>query len=341
MSSSNRIPKQKNRKRASSVDVAKRAGVSQATVSRVFSKQDTVSDTTRSKVLQAAEELGYNPNAIARGLIQNATNIIGIVMLRFMNPFYAYMLKNFTLELLNRGYVSMLFAIDDEREIEEALPKALQYYVDGLIITSATLTSRMAEGCVHTGTPVVLVNRYTGLKGINTVRTDNVGGGRRIAEYFIERRFKKIAYLAGETGSSTNLDRRKGFVERLGEAGRKVNVEVSGDYSYESGYELGKELLTSKTRPDAVFCANDLMAFGLMDVARSVCGLNVPDDLAVVGFDDIPMSSWPVYSLTTYHQPVDSLVEETIDVLLGAINDPESEAVTKVLAGKLIERGSA
>ena len=341
MSSNSKVLKQKNRKRASSVDVAKRAGVSQATVSRVFTKQDTVTDTTRIKVMNAAEELGYNPNAIARGLIQNATSIIGIVMLRFMNPFYAYMLKKFTLELLNRGFVSMLFAIDDEREIEEALPKALQYYVDGLIITSATLSSRLAQGCVHTGTPVVLVNRYTSLKEINTVRTDNVAGGRRIAEYFIERRFKKIAYLAGETGSSTNLDRREGFVQRLGEVALKVEAEVSGDYSYESGYELGKELLTSRNRPDAVFCANDLMAFGLMDVARSICGLNIPRELAVVGFDDIPMSSWPVYSLTTYHQPVDSLVEETIDVLLGAIKDQESEAVTKVLAGDLIVRGSA
>jgi DNA-binding LacI/PurR family transcriptional regulator len=341
VSSNSKVLKQKNRKRASSVDVAKRAGVSQATVSRVFTKQDTVTDTTRIKVMNAAEELGYNPNAIARGLIQNATSIIGIVMLRFMNPFYAYMLKKFTLELLNRGFVSMLFAIDDEREIEEALPKALQYYVDGLIITSATLSSRLAQGCVHTGTPVVLVNRYTSLKEINTVRTDNVAGGRRIAEYFIERRFKKIAYLAGETGSSTNLDRREGFVQRLGEVALKVEAEVSGDYSYESGYELGKELLTSRNRPDAVFCANDLMAFGLMDVARSICGLNIPQELAVVGFDDIPMSSWPVYSLTTYHQPVDSLVEETIDVLLGAIKDQESEAVTKVLAGDLIVRGSA
>ena len=332
--------KQKLRKRASSVDVAKMAGVSQATVSRTFTKKSVVSEATRKKVMSAAEELGYNPNAIARGLIQNATNIIGIVMLRFMNPFYAFLLKQFTLELLNHGYVSLLFAIDNEQEIDETLPKALQYYVDGLIVTSATLSSKMAEGCVNTGTPVVLVNRYTTVKDVNSVRTDNVSGGRSIADFFITKGFSRIGYLAGEKSSSTNRDRRDGFIQGLADANIKICHEESGDYSYEAGYDLGKKMLSMTNPPEAVFCANDLMAFGLMDVARSELGIKIPDDLAVVGFDGIPMASWPWYSLTTYHQPVDLLVNETVDVLLNAIRNPDLNVVTKLLEGELIVRNS-
>jgi DNA-binding LacI/PurR family transcriptional regulator len=336
-----RADKKKLRRRVSSVDVAKHAGVSQASVSRTFSRKGNVAEKTRQKVLEAAYELGYNPNAIARGLIQSSTNIIGVVMLRFMNPFYAFLLKEFTREFQRLGYVTMLLSIENEQELDDALPVALQYYVDGIIITSATLSSKMAESCMQTGTPVVLFNRYTTIENVNSVRTDNVGGGRVVADYLVSRGHRRIAYVAGEKNSSTNQDREKGFRERLQEHRLEISNYAQGDYTYDSGYAAAKELLQDGELPDAVFCANDLMALGLMDAARYEFGLAIPDRLAVVGFDDIPMASWPAYKLTSYHQPVRRLVEETIDVLVRAIADIDAEVETKLISGELIERRSS
>jgi DNA-binding LacI/PurR family transcriptional regulator len=292
-------------------------------------------------VLEAAYELGYNPNAIARGLIQSSTNIIGIVMLRFMNPFYAFLLKEFTREFQRLGYVTMLLSIENEQEVDEALPVALQYYVDGIIITSATLSSRMAKSCMESGTPVVLFSRYTSIGNINSVRTDNVGGGRTIADYLISTGRKNICYVAGEQRSSTNQDREKGFRERLAEHRLDVWDYKQGDYTFESGYEAGLNLMNNGELPDAVFCANDLMALGLMDAVRYELGIKIPEQLAVVGFDNIPMSNWPSYRLTSYHQPVERLVKETVDVLTNAINEPDAEVETKLISGDLIERRSS
>jgi DNA-binding LacI/PurR family transcriptional regulator len=338
---SERGKKNSFRRRVSSVDVARHAGVSQASVSRTFANKGNVTEKTKAKVLQAAEELGYNPNAIARGLIQSTTNMIGLVMLRFMNPFYAYLLKQFTSELQKLGYVVLLFAIDDEADVNEALPIALQYYVDGIIITSATLSSKMAEGCVRSGTPVVLFNRYTSFKDINSVRTDNVGGGRAIADFLIDGGHKRIGYLAGEEKSSTNQDRQKGFLERLKEHRYDLHSYILGDYTYESGYELGKRILRTDEPPDALFCANDLMAMGVIDAARNELGIRVPEDVSIVGFDDIAPAQWPPYRITTYRQPLEQLVAETIDVLLSAVKNPDSEVVTRILKGELVIRESA
>jgi DNA-binding LacI/PurR family transcriptional regulator len=328
------------RKRVTSVEVARLAGVSQATVSRTFADSSKVSEHTKKSIFVAAEKLGYSPNAIARGLIMKSTKMIGIVMHHFMNPFYSYLLQQFTSGFQQRGFVTLLIAIEEEYNAKDALPIVLQYYVDGLVFISATLSSTLEEQCKASGTPVVLFNRYTSEGSYNSVRTDNISGGHEIGDFLVKSNYRRIAIVEGTESSSNNKDRRGGFLASLKEHGHEVFQVERGDYSYDSGYQAGKRMLRGNNLPDAVFCANDLMALGLMDVARSECDLNIPSELAVIGFDDIPQASWNGYQLTTYRQPVEKLIGETIEVLINAISDPEVPLQTKIIKGDLLIRAS-
>jgi DNA-binding LacI/PurR family transcriptional regulator len=327
---------------ASQIDVARLAGVSQAAVSRTFTPGASVSIATRTKVLAAAEQLGYRPNVIARSLIQKSTNIIGLVVMRFTNPFYARMIRDFTRALQERGYWTLLLNIAQNQELEETLPMALQYQVDGLIITSATLSSKLAQECARSGTPVILFNRYASDTSVNVVRCDNVEGGKMVADAFIDTGCQRIAFIAGEEEASTNRDRESGFVSRLQERGYSLTYrESAGDYSYEEGYAAAQRLLDQPQPPDAIFCANDLIAMGARDLISCGQRIQVPEQLSIIGFDDIPAAAWPGYELTTIQQPVELLVENTIQVLLDAIQNPGSKAVEKLIAPVLIQRKSA
>ena len=331
----------KESKRASSIEVARLAGVSQAAVSRVFTPNASASPETRKKVLAAAKKLGYRPNEIARSLIRQSTNIIGLAMVRFTNPFYAYLLKEFTHKLQECGYWSLVLNVAEDNQIEKALPMALQYQVDGIIVTSATLTSKLADECASAGTPVVLFNRYALETNVNAVCCDSINGGRTIADALLDAGHQHFGYIAGEEGSSTNRDRERGFTERLQERGHTLYLRESGDYSYESGYVAARQMLNRADRPDAIFCANDLMAMASLDVARYELGIKVPEELSIIGFDDVAMASWPAYSLTTIRQPIDRLVDATIEVLLTAIDNPDGERVIRWIPGTLVQRTSA
>lgn len=326
---------------ASQVDVARLARVSQAAVSRTFTPGASVSDETRAKVLDAARKLNYRPNAIARSLIRRSTRMIGVVVMRLTKPFYARIIREFTRGLQAEGYWTLLFDIAEEGEVEKTLPMALQYQVDGVVITSATLSSKLAEEFARTGTPVVLFNRYASSGQTHVVRCDNYAGGRMVADAFLDAGHQRIAYVAGEEGSSTNQDRERGFVEGLQARGMQLWQRAAGDYSYEGGYAAAQQLLRSSERPDAIFCADDLSAIGTLDAARYEFGLHIPEDLSVIGFDDIPMAAWSSFSLTTVRQPFGDMVKATIQVLTEAIAAPEAKPVTAVIPPKFIARSSA
>jgi DNA-binding LacI/PurR family transcriptional regulator len=326
----------------SQIDVAHLANVSQAAVSRTFTQGASVSEETRQKVLAAAKELGYRPNIIARSLIQKSTNIIGLVVMRFTNPFYARMIREFTKALQLQGYWTLLLNIAQAQEVEKTLPMALQYQVDGLIITSTTLSSSLAQECVRAGTPVVLVNRYSADANINVVRCDSIAGGRIVADAFLDAGHQRLAFIAGEEASSTNRDRETGFVDRLRERGVSLAYQESaGDYQYEPGYEVAKQLLLRDDPPDGIFCANDLIAMGALDAARTELGIKVPEELSIIGYDDIPMAAWPGYALTTVRQPMDQLVDATLQVLMDAIQMKVSKPVKKIISTCLVPRNSA
>jgi DNA-binding LacI/PurR family transcriptional regulator len=328
------------RKKSSSNDVARIARVSQSTVSRVFSQSDAVTQKTKDKVLAAARKLGYKPNAIARSLITRRTDIVGIVMADITNPFYPTVLEKLTQRLQSTGRRALLFNVTPDRDVDDTLPLLLQYQVDAIILTSATISSEMTNECARLGTPVILFNRYVPGAQASAVSCDNVAGGRLVADLFLDAGHTRLAYISGRKNTSTNLDREKGFSERLRERGHTEWLFEQGEYTYASGFAAAQRLLRRSDPPDAIFSANDIMAMGALDAARELA-IKIPDALSIIGFDDIPAAAWPAYRLTTIQQPVDQMIDATLEMLEARIKDPDLAPVNLLIPGVLIQRHSA
>lgn len=325
-----------------SMDVAKLAGVSQTSVSRVFNPDSSreVKQETREKVLKAAKELGYKPNFIARSMISKKTNIIGIVIGTPVGPFNTKVITNLTAKIQELGKQCLIFTVDAEQEIDKILGKVLQYQVDGIIVTAPALSREMANLCIQNETPVILFNRFVPGLNASSVYCDNIDAGRSVAKFLVECGYKRIAHITHEKQSASALERKIGFYGMLREANINNVIEENAEYTYESGYEVGMKLLNQEVLPEAIFCISDLIAMGIIDAAKLEFGLRIPEDIAVVGFDDIPMASWGAYNLTTVHQPVDLLVNETIDTLMELIENPNIGPISKMHKTSLVKRGS-
>jgi len=331
----------KSNLRVSSVDVAKRAGVSQATVSRVFSPgASSVSADAREKVLKAAKELHYQPNFLAKGLNQRITRIIGIINPEFEGSFYIEALKYFTLELQKRNYASMLLNIPKGSKLDDVIPIAFQYQVDGILTTSVDLSSDLVNRCLNFGVPVLQFNRYSIGLQVSSVCLDNVRAGREAAEFLMQRGHQRISYISGDVNSSTNKDRCQGFSESLERYNCRPFSVFEGNYRYESGYRAATMMLSKETKPDGVFCASDEMAIGFIDCAEIDFNLKVPNDISVMGFNNSWMSATPRYNLTTINQPVKHMAEIAVAVLIEQIEKKSSEVVIRMIAGEIIERGT-
>jgi len=325
--------------RVTAIDVARLVGVSQPTVSRVFSNINNVTKETREKVLAAASQLGYKPNAIARSLTSRKTDIVGIVT-RLNQKFFLSTLEQFTNQLQNNGKQVLLFNNEPDQQLDDVLFRVLQYQVDALIITVATLSSKMADVCARQGTKVLLFNRYVLGSDVNAVCCDNVESGRMVANYLLDTGHRRLAFLSGSERVSTSLDRCKGFSDRLRERGISDLMIESGEYSYDSGAQLTKRLFLLDNPPDAIFCANDVMAMGAMDAIRYDLGLRIPEDVSIIGFDDIKESSWPTYSLTTVHQPLEQMVDAGMKVLLNNMESKEPEPLLQLFKGEIVHRST-
>ncbi|MCM3255468.1 LacI family DNA-binding transcriptional regulator [Priestia aryabhattai] len=329
------------KKKVNATEIARLAGVSQSTVSRVFNSSKPVSEDLRSRVMDIAEMLEYRPNALARGLTMNKTNMIGLVMGDVENPFFSGILEKMTSALKKRGF-KILFVHTKEGVIqEEEISQFMEYNVDGVIVTDALLTSNIVRQLSNNEIPVVLFYRDTKDSSCHFVGCDNYSAGRKIGEFLYNQGHRQLAYITGHKDSSTNQERQEGFCTFLREKGITPIIEMGG-YSYESGYHAALKLFSKNNLLDAIFCADDIMAIGVIDAAQSL-GINIPQDLSIVGFDDIPMASWSPYSLTTWKVPVDEMVELTISILLKEINQETEEMEdTKhiLLPGTFIERKS-
>lgn len=317
-------------------DVAKLAGVSQSSVSRVFFGGASVSEKTRQKVLAAAEELGYSPNEFARSLITNKTRIIGLVMKGVKNPFYPQVLKEFTTHFKKLGY-SILFVHTNNDEIQkEDVETLLNYNVAGVIITDATLSLKVTEDLKKNNIPLVLFNRKVEGQEFFTVGTNNLAASRKIAEYLIQKGCSDMVYISGERNTSTSIEREIGFSEVL-EKNQLPFQRYDSDYSYEGGYHTAKTIFHKGKIPSAFFVANDIMALGVLDALREN-NINVPLVTKVVGFDNIDMAGWPIYSLTTWEQPISEMVEETVKYILAEIEEYTGTTGNIEIKGQLIER---
>lgn len=324
-----------------SSQVAEHAGVSQSAVSRTFTPGASISPKTRQKVLAAAKELGYRPNAIARSLITNRSRIIAVVMAYLENLFYPEVLEELGRALAAENYHLLLFTGFVDRHSDPVFDQLMQYRVDGIILASTSLSSELSEECATAGIPVVLFNRTTQRDAVSSVTTRNREGGRRIAEFLVAGGHKSFGYIAGLETSSTNRDRQQGFTEGLAAHGfTDITIEM-GNYSRVDAEQAARAMLSRPDRPEALFVANDHMAVAVMDVARHEFGLSIPDELSIIGYDDVGPARWPSYSITSVSQPLKRMVESTVDILMDQIASGEIEPEHRVLNGELIVRGSA
>ena len=333
---------EKTTEKVTSAEVARLAGVSQSAVSRVFTPGASVSAKTMEKVRAAAEELGYRPNVLARSLITGRTRIIGLVVAYLENQFYPMALELLSRALQARGYHILVFMAENSTErVAQVMSELLDYQVDGIITASVAMSNDLTTRCDGAGIPVVMFNRGQDDARLSEVTSDNVNGARRAAEFLIKGGHKRIAHVMGWQGSSTGRDRAEGFKQAMQAAGLQPFAMVDGTYSREKAAAVTRELCQGPERPDAIFVGNDHMAFAVMDTLRHELGLRVPQEVSVVGYDDVPMAAWPAYGLTTIRQPVNRMVEATVAALLNQI-EGGSSAPTKVkINGPLMVRTSA
>ena len=328
-------------KKTTSVEVAKLAGVSQSAVSRVFTPGASSSKRTSEKVLNAAAKLGYRPNILARSLITGRTRIIGLVVAYLDNYFYPEAVELLSNALQKKGYHVLVFmASKTAGNIDDVLEEMLDYQVDGVIAASVAMSSDLAARCNAAGVPVVLFNRAQDDERLSAVTSDNIDGGQKVAKFLIAGGYKRLGYIAGWEGASTQRDREAGFIEELKKHKRSLYAREVGNFNMDEARQAARKMFTAREIPDAVFVANDHMSFAVMDVIRFELGLKIPEQVSVVGYDDVPVASWPAYDLTTVRQPVNRMVAETVSFLLECIVGQKTNTRQIQIEGPLIVRGS-
>ncbi len=331
------------RRRPSSYDVAALAGVSQSAVSRAFRPGVYLSDALRARVLEAARTLGFRPNAMARGLATQRSGIVAVALGTIGNPLYPAVLDAFSRRFAQEKLELLL--LTDLDDADAVMQRLSAYQTDAVIVTASMRlepSRRIARCCAAAGTPVVLFNRLLPGPRIAAVTCANRAGGRCIGDLLLRAGHRRLAFIGGPEETSTSRDRRVGFTEALAAAGHAPPLLANGPYSYEGGHAALLNLMArpARQRPDAVLCTNDLLAIGAMDAARQALGLRVPEDISIVGFDDVPMAAWGSYALTTIRQRIEPMVDAAMELLLGALRG-EAPPPPIEIPGDLVPRGSA
>ena len=324
-----------------SYDVAKRAGVSQSAVSRCYKPGASVSKKTREKVRKAADELGYEPNAIARSLITRKSNSVAVIISNLTNLYYPEVLAQLSQRFSERGIRVLLFALKSEGETNEVLQQIWQYQVDGVVAAARLSADQIAE-FDRRNKPLVFYNRQSNSNAASAVCCDQAEGARKLASRLVKAGHKKFAVICGPQDSVVGLERERASIEELEAQGITGIRSIAGDFSYESGGEAINQLLESQNEPpDAVICVNDLSAIGAIDALRYDHGLKVPEDVSVVGFDGVGPASWSSFDLSTMRQPVGRMTEAAVSMLMERIEDPNLAHEKRVFSGIYVAGTSA
>ncbi|HDL7479676.1 ribose operon transcriptional repressor RbsR [Yersinia enterocolitica] len=324
-------------------DVARLAGVSTSTVSHVINKNRFVSDPIRDKVLAAIKQLNYAPSALARSLKLNETRTIGMLVTASSNPFYAEVVRGVERSCYERGYSLILCNTEgDIDRMSRSIETLMQKRVDGLLLmcTESHRPSQDILRC-YPSLPIIMMD-WAPFEGVNDVIQDNsLLGGEMATSYLIARGYTRIACIAGPQDKTPAKERLQGFRQAMDRAGLPVlpDYEVASDFEFGGGLVAMKQLLALPQPPEAVFTSNDAMAVGVYQALHQA-GLSIPQDMAVIGYDDIEIAQYMTPPLTTIHQPKDDLGELAIDTLIHRLNNPEAEPQVLILTPELIERES-
>lgn len=320
-------------------DVARKAHVSQSTVSRALRGDPRVSETTRARVVSAAKRLGYVRSERGRSLSTKRTNRIGVVVEDLENPFYLDLVNILHKELQRLDLRSIIFTA--ERSKDEGIERLVDGSIDGVILTTCSLGSALPTALRSVGFPVVLLNRVIDGDAVSSCSTDNRLGAALMSTQVLRAGHRVIGGIFGPRDTSTGRDREMGVRAALESSGVPLRRGLTwrGPFSYETGYHGLRRIACAPNRPTCVICGNDVVAIGAMNAARSL-GLRVPEDISIVGFDDIGMSAWELFDLTTVRQDMRRMTEVGIGLLVSSIESPSAQVQQVVLVPELVQRGT-
>ena len=285
-------------------EIANQLGISQSTVSRALAGHPAISENTRVRIVDAARRLNYRERPVTR--TATPTRMIGVVVAALHNQFYVHLLDRLHDELRAYGY-HMTLIIDSlsEKDDYSAFEPLVHQYLDGIVLTTASVDSPLVGALKETGIPVVLAVRSIDGVPFDTVEVDNEVAGREAVHHLYELGHRRIGFIMGPRDTSTSRDRHNGAIRWLAERGMQEdsNSTIWGAFTHASGYSSLLTLLNTGNPPTGVVCGNDTIAIGVLEAARKR-GIDVPRQLSVIGFDDIPTAGWEMIQLTTIRQPI-------------------------------------
>lgn len=318
-------------------DVAARAGVSRAAVSRTFTPGASVSPAMRARVERAAADLGYSPNLLARGLTTRRTQLVGLVSNNFHNPVFLQIFDLFTRGLQDHGLRPLLVNLSTETDPARSMRLLQQYSADGVIIASSHVPDGFAASFRAVGWPVVHAFGRPAAAGVPVAGIDNVEAGRMAARTLAARGYRRVGFVGGPTTASTTRDRWQGFRDTALQAGIGVTASHAGAYGFAEGRREMQRLLREPARAEAYFCADDVLSIGALSAMRDA-GLAVPGDVGVIGLNDMEMAGWAGIDLTTIHQPFAAIVAAAIDLIRAGFAEPGRPPETRLFPCHVVER---
>jgi LacI family transcriptional regulator len=315
-------------------EVAAQAGVSVATISRVLNGKGPVREATSRRVIETCQALRFSPHGVARSLSIRRTNTIGLLLPDLHGEFFSEVIRGIDTEARRSGYHLLVSGFHSDQDEMKSVLGAMRGRVDGLIVMSPDRDADTLWGQLPLGVPTVLLNSIG--EAARTITIDNYGGAVAMVEHLRSLGHRSIAFIKGPDGNADASERLRGYRDAAGDA---AHSEVAGDFSEAAGFGAARELLVSQPRPRAIFAANDAMAIGALSALR-YAGIAVPGEIALAGFDDIPIARYVTPPLTTVNVEIAELGRRAFEHLEQRLNDPMQDPASEVLPTTLVIRAS-
>jgi LacI family transcriptional regulator len=326
-------------------DIARQAGVSRSTVSRVVNDDPNVKEDVRKHVQEVIISTGYHPHAAARSLASQRSWMIGLVLPRsvsnfFIDPYFPRLTQGIAQACNHYNYTLGLFLLETKDDEKRLLPRiSRKGLLDGILLQSAQMGDKLMDQLVMSDFPMVIAGRPFKAHGLSYIDVDNINASCQAVRHLIRLGYQRIGTITGLMSSTAGIDRMEGYRKAILEKGWEIdeNLIAAGDFSEESGFYALKQLLPA--RPDAIFAASDTMAIGAMRAAREV-GLRIPTDMAFVGFDDLPIASQAEVRLTTVRQPIIQFGVKAVEILIDVIENGIKPSRRIIMDTELVIRDS-
>ncbi|HSF80624.1 MAG TPA: LacI family DNA-binding transcriptional regulator [Anaerolineales bacterium] len=326
-------------------DIARQAGVSRSTVSRVVNNQPYVRQDVRERVLKVIKVTGYHPNVAARTLASHRSWMIGLVLPRsvssfFHDPYFPRLTQGIAQACNQQNYTLALFLIGTPQDEDKIISRiSRKGFLDGILVQSGQIGDQLIDRLALSSVPLVVAGRPYTANEISYIDVDNVAAAHQAVSHLVCLGYQRIGTITGIINSTVSLDRKAGYLKALEEHGLKVDPSLiaEGDFTEASGYRAMEQLLPHN--PQAVFAASDVMALGAMRAAREA-GMRIPEDIAFIGFDDMPLPTPPKPPLTTIHQPIYEFGMKAVEVLLDMIDNGTRPARQVIMDTNLVVRES-